>query len=179
MSRRAMSKGYNPLLIAVLSLLACGCGSHSSSPGAGQSGSGSTHRASARQNPGASAADRDMVAAVSQGGSAPPIGLKFRLETRPVVGAPAELVLALIPTPGVDISHIHGSIVPSEGLQLQSPRTFDIDAPQSGASLEQDVTVVPQRDGVLSFSASLEVDYGDTSIVRTFVIPLIAAEKAS
>jgi hypothetical protein len=175
MSRRAMSKGYNPLLTAVLSLLACACGSHSSSPAAGQSGSGSTHRASA----GATAADRDMVAAVSQAGSAPPIGLKFRLETRPVVGAPAELVLALIPTPGVDISHIHGSILPAEGLQLQSPRTFDIDAPQSGASLEQDVTVVPQRDGVLSFSASLEVDYDDTSIVRTFVIPLIAAEKAS
>ncbi len=40
-----------------------------------------------------------------------------------------------------------------------SQRTFDIDDPQDGATLAQDVTVVPQREGVLSLSAVVVVDY--------------------
>jgi hypothetical protein len=105
--------------------------------------------------------------------------MKFRLDTRPVVGMPAQLVLALIPTPGVEISHIHGSLQVAEGLQLQSPRSFDINAPQGSAPLEQDVTVVPQRNGVLSLSATLVIDYDNGSVARTYVIPLIAANNAS
>src|SRR5579871_2137040 len=42
--------------------------------------------------------DPDMVAAVSPGGSTPPISMKFRLAARPVVGAPVQLVVELIPS---------------------------------------------------------------------------------
>jgi hypothetical protein len=96
-----------------------------------------------------------------------------------VVGMPAQLVLALIPSPGIEISHIHGSLQSADGLQLQSADTFDIDAPQGTEPLEQDVTIVPQRNGVLSLNAILVIDYDDVSIARTYVIPLIAANNAS
>lgn len=161
--------------LLVPALLLCGCGSNHA-PG--------HHAASAPARSGSAGTaandsiDADMVAAVSAGGSGPPIGVKFRLESRPVVGVPAQLVLALQPTPGLEISHIHASLQPEEGLQLQSPRTFDIDDPQDGATLAQEVTVVPQHAGVLSLSAVVVVDYNAVSIARTYVIPLIAANAS-
>jgi hypothetical protein len=169
-----MRKGL-ALSLIVPSLLLYGCGS-SYAPTQQRIGASAHGKTGATPN---DSIDADMVAAVSSGGSGPPIGLKFRLETRPVVGAPAQLVLALEPTPGLEISHIHASLQPDEGLQLQSARTFDIDEPQDGATLAQDVTVVPQQEGVLSLSAIVVVEYGSTSIARTYVIPLIATAAAS
>jgi hypothetical protein len=165
-------KTLAPPTLVVLSLTLCACGS-SQGP-AGQATSPRTARHASPSVAPADSIDADMVAAVSASGSGPPIGVKFRLETRPVVGAPAQLVLALMPTPGLEISHIHATLQTDESLQLQTPRSFDIDDPQDGAILAQDVTVVPQREGVLSLSATVVVDYENTSIVRTFIIPLIA-----
>ena len=174
-----MSKGLEPLIIVVLSLLVCACGS---SKAPADAGTRSSTRTAARANTDATpndSVDADMVSAVSAGGSGPPIGLKFRLEAPPVVGASAQLVLALMPTPGLEISHIHASLEPEEGLQLQSPRTIDIDNPQDGVTLARDVTIVPQHEGVLSLTTVVTVDYEKTSISRTYVIPLIAASSAS
>ncbi len=173
-----MSRALEPLPVFALSLLLAACGSSGNSTPTSKTrtvSSAARLKASAPND----AIDADMVSAVSSGGAGPPIGVKFRLETRPVVGAPAQLVLALVPTPGLEISHIHASLQPEEGLQLQSARTIDIDSPQDGATLAQDVTVVPQQEGVLSLSATVVVDYGKTSIARTYVIPLIAARAAS
>src|SRR5579872_586075 len=154
------------LSVMLPALLLYGCGS-SHSPGDSRSGA-ATARTGTRPGPAPNdSIDADMVAAVSAGGTGPPIGVKFRLETRPVVGTPAQLVLALLPTPGLEISHIHASLQAEEGLQLQSPRTFDIDDPQDGATLAQDVTVVAQHEGVLSLSAVVVVDYNSTSVART------------
>jgi hypothetical protein len=165
-------KGIAPPMLVVLSLTLCGCGSSHGPAGQATSTHTARHAASSAS---ADSIDADMVAAVSASGSGPPIGVKFRLATRPVVGAPAQLVLALMPTPGLEISHIHASLQTDDGLQLQTPRSFEIDDPQDGAILAQDVTVVPQREGVLSISATIVVDYENTSIARTFIIPLIAA----
>jgi hypothetical protein len=174
-----MPDGLKLLMVAALSALLCACGGSNSPAGARHSRADSQHASSSKQGSKAPNTDPDMVAAVSPGGSDPPIGLKFRLDTRPVVGMPAQLLLQLNPTPGVEISHIHGSLQVAEGLQLQSAHTFDIDAPQAGTPLEQNVTVVPQHNGVLTLSATLEIDYDNGSVARTYLIPLIAANNAS
>jgi hypothetical protein len=167
-----------PLAVIVPALLLYGCGSWHS-PGDSPTGTASARTSTRPAAAPNDSIDADMVAAVSAGGTGPPIGVKFRLETRPVVGAPAQLVLALLPTPGLPISHIHASLQAEEGLQLQSPHTFDIDDPQDGATLAQDITVVPQHEGVLSLSAVVVVDYNATSVARTYVIPLIVTASAS
>jgi hypothetical protein len=120
-----------------------------------------------------------MVAAVSASGSGPPISVKFRLDTKPVVGRPAQLVLARIPTEGIENSHIHGALQAADGLLLQSAKSFDVDVASGGDVVQEQVTVVPQRDGVLSLSASFVIDYDNTSLSRTYVIPLIAVYNAS
>jgi hypothetical protein len=173
----SMPNVFKSLFVVALPLLSVACGSSTTSGSQGRAA-----RKAAQGNAAVSAADaadQDMVAGVSQGGSDPPIGLKFRLDTRPVVGMPAQLVLALIPSPGVEISHIHGSLQVAEGLQLQSAHSFDIVSPQHGARLEQPVIVVPQRIGVLSLSATLVIDYDSGSMARTYVIPLIASNSDS
>ena len=167
-----------PCTVALLAIL-CACGSSKSPPPTSQPTHKDPQRTGAAvASNGADSLERDMVAAVSPGGSDPPIGLRFRLESKPVVGAPAQLVLALIPTPGVEISHIHGALQ-GDGLQLQSSRTFDIDSPAAGGPIEQDLTIIPQHNGVLSVSATLQIDYNNGSLSRTYVIPVIAADAAS
>jgi hypothetical protein len=105
--------------------------------------------------------------------------LKFRLDARPVVGTPLQIERALVPSANSGITHIHGSLQAGEGLQLQSQRTFDINSPQDGVTLRQEVTVVPQQDGVLSLSATLLIDFDNGTLARTYSIPLIAAGHPS
>jgi len=172
-----MLNGPKSLLAVALSALMCACGSSAPSGSFGDT-HGPRHNVSAHQSQASDGLDPDMVAGVSAGGSDPPIGLKFLVDTRPIVGVPVQLKLALIPTPGAGISHIHGTLQVADGLQLQSERTFDIDALQGGAPVQQQVTVMPQRAGVLSLSATLEIDYDSGSMARTYAIPLIAANAS-
>jgi hypothetical protein len=169
-----MPNVLKPLLFAALPLALYACGSSSGPASA-------THTAPRPKSAAASAntTDPDMVAAVSASGSGPPISVKFRLDSKPVVGRPTQLVLALIPTEGIESSHIHGAFLAADGLLVQSPKSFDVDVPHGGDLVQQEVTVVPQRDGVLSLSASVVIDYENTSLSRTYVIPLIAIYNAS
>jgi hypothetical protein len=172
---------FKLLLMPLLPLpLLCACGS-SAHHFFGRSPSASAqHQAHSKTSPKApSPGDADMVAAVSQSGADTTIGVKFRLATRPVVGTPLQIVLALVPGADAGITHIHGSLQPGEGLQLQSQRTFDITSPQDGVTLTQEVTVLPQQDGVLSLSATLLIDFDNGSLARTYSIPLIAMDHAS
>ena len=163
-----------PLLFAALPVALCACGS-SNRPAAGSHPDPHPNAAPASSN----STDPDLVAAVSASGSGPPISVKFRLGGKPIVGRPTQLVLALIPSEGIENSHIHGAFQAADGLLLQSPRSFDVDVPVGGNPVQQEVTVVPQRDGVLSLSASVVIDYENNSLSRTYVIPLIAVYNAS
>ena len=168
---------YAPLVVVAALLSACGS---SGTPGAGRPGAAPAHADSRGPAPrSGEGADPDMVAAVSANGTGPPIAMKFRLQDKPTVGRPAQLVIALYAAPGIDIGHVHGSLQPQDGLQLQSERSFDIDALREGTPVQQQVTVVPQREGVLSLSASVVVDYENSSLARTYIIPLIAVDNAS
>jgi hypothetical protein len=164
-----MPNVLKPLLFAALPLALCACGSSSAPTTASHTGAHPKSAAATSNN-----TDSDMVAAVSAGGSGPPISVKFRLDTKPVVGRPTQLVVALIPAEGIESSHIHGAFEAADGLLVQSPKSFDIDVAAGSDPVLQQVTVVPQRDGVLSLSASIVIDYDNASLSRTYVIPLIA-----
>jgi hypothetical protein len=169
-----MPNVLKPLLFTALPLALCACGS-SGAPATATHTGASPRSAAASSN----SIDPDMVAAVSASGSGPPISMKFRLDTKLVVGRPTQLVLALIPSDGIESSHIHGALQAADGLLLQSPKSFDVDVASGSAPVQEQVTVVPQRDGVLSLSASVVIDYENISLSRTYVIPLIAVYNAS
>jgi hypothetical protein len=157
-----------------MALAACGQGAHQAGAAAGQ--------ASGVNGPGHKVADTldpDMVTAVSSAHSGTPLGMKFRLGARPVVGTPLQILVALIPAADVAISHIHASFQPGEGLQLQGDRNLDVNAPGAGVVIEQELSVVPQQPGVLSLNATVVVDMDGGSLARSYAIPLIASDNPS
>jgi hypothetical protein len=122
----------------------------------------------------AAGGDADMVNAATPGGPAPPIVLKFSLATRPIVGEPLQIHIALLPDAGSAIRHIYGSFTPGDGLALQSEHSFELNDLAAGVPLHQEVTVVPQQAGILSLTSTLIVDFDTGSVSRIFGIPLIA-----
>jgi hypothetical protein len=83
------------------------------------------------------------------------------------------------PASGVTITHIHVSFQPGDGLQLQSDRSLDVTDPGAGSPIQQELTVVPQQNGVLSLDATVLVDTDSESITRVYTIPLVAADNHS
>lgn len=105
--------------------------------------------------------------------------MKFRLSSRPVVGSPVHITIAIIPAKDADISHIHASLQTADGLTLESDKVLDIADSHPGEAVEQDITVLPQQPGVLSLTATLLVEMDTGSIARTYTVPLIAVPAAS
>lgn len=163
-------------IIAVATTLAA-CG-HSSA-GAGAAAGSQQQSRDAKARKAADLVDPDMVTAVSSAHSTTPINMKFKLAARPAVGTPLILTVALIPAPDVNITRIHVSFQPGDGLQLQADRTLDVSNPDSGTPLEQQLSVVPQQSGVLTLYATAVVDTDDGSLSRSYSMPIIAGDNLS
>lgn len=179
MSRPGHRRGVQIRTAAVahatcLLLCACGSGQHASL-------TGSTSPSAARPKLTLKAADSidpDMVSAVSPGGQAL-VGLKFRIKSRPVVGAPVEIDIALLPAADISITHLRVAFRAGDGLQLDTDRVMDVDDPRAGVPLEQTLSVVPQQEGVLSLGATVSIDQDSGTTVRSYAIPLIASSSTS
>jgi len=156
------------LLAAAASL--SGCGSAGSDEASGSSGG---------QAPGGArpptAAQADMVAAVSVNRSAGLVDLKFSLARRPRVGEPVEIELAL--TPMVDLERLFARFQVAEGLRLVSgEETEHLEHPAPGVPLGHKLTIVPKTDGIFYITAVVLADSDKESIARTFTIPIIAGQ---
>ena len=122
----------------------------------------------------AAAREADLVSAVSPAGSIGPVGLKFRVPEPPRVGQPLHLELVLAQQPGLDISHMLVSLQAGDGLMLESDRSIEFQSPAVGATQRIVVDLRAQQEGLLNLSATVLVDAGNTSLTRSFSIPLIA-----
>jgi hypothetical protein len=122
----------------------------------------------------AAAGEADLVSAVSPAGSVGPVGLKFRVPEPPRVNQPLRLELVLTQEPGLDISHILVSLQPGDGLVIESDRSIEFEAPAVGATQRMVVNLRAQQEGLLGLNATVLVDAGNTSLTRSFSIPLIA-----
>jgi len=118
--------------------------------------------------------EADLVSAVSAAGTIGPVGLKFRVSDPPRVGQPLRLELVLAQEPGLDISHMLVSLQAGDGLVLESDHSIDFDAPAIGATQRMVVNLRAQQEGLVSLNATVLVDAGNTSLTRSFSIPLIA-----
>lgn len=119
----------------------------------------------------------NMVSAVSSGKSTDNLQLKFELHNRPVVGQPVDVDLALIP--GRDLDRVYTTFQGSDGLEITAgSKTDEVDRPPVGVPILYTVTIVPQREGVLSVSAVVLADSSTESVTRTFSIPVIAGTGA-
>lgn len=124
-------------------------------------------------------ADADLVSAVGTGSSNSPISVKFRIGKRPQLGVPLPILVAIIPSPEAQISHLHGAFLPDAGLSLQGDRAFDATDLRAGEPLERQLTVVPLQPGVLSVNATFTLDLDNGSVSLSYAIPVIVADNSS
>ena len=183
---RAASALALAVAIGVTASLLAGCGrvggpaaSGSRAAALASGATGGNAGAADEADEAAPASDADLVSAVNAGGGAKPLSVKFRVEARPVVGQPVKILLAMIPADQGTIDHIHASLSAGEGLLMQPPTTFDLTDLKAGAAQYREVTVVPQRTGVLDLNATLLLQTDQSTEARTYSIPLIAADNSS
>jgi hypothetical protein len=161
-------------LTLLLCVLLAACSKPAPTAGAAQAKPGSAVSGSPKVG---ATADPEMVSAVSAAGnSTTPVSMKFKLESRPTVTIPVQLLISLLPAPEAAISHIRISFQAGDGLQLQSEKILDVSEPAPGMPIQHELTLMPQQNGVLDLTATVLVDTDRGSISRTYSIPLIATD---
>jgi hypothetical protein len=118
--------------------------------------------------------DADLVSAVSTAGSVDPVNLRFKVPDPPRVGQPLHLELVLSQQQGLDITHMLVSLQAGDGLDIESDHSIEFDSPAAGATQHMVVDLRARQQGLLSLTATVLVDAGNSSLTRNFSIPLIA-----
>jgi hypothetical protein len=114
----------------------------------------------------------EMVAAFSTVKSGP-VEVKFNLGSRPQVGQPTDVSVALIPAAGLE--SVSAVLQASDGLEIvDGGQIAKVIKPAAGAPLRQLVKVVPKRDGIFAVTAVVSVESGNQISSRSFSIPMIA-----
>jgi hypothetical protein len=121
--------------------------------------------------------DPDMVSAVNLAGSATNlISMRFKLAARPQATMPLQVILMLTPAADTQVDRVQLTITPGDGLLLQSSHVMDLTDFHPNTPVQQDITVVPQQNGLLTVNATILVNAEGQSITRTYTIPLIVAD---
>jgi hypothetical protein len=134
-----------------------------------------TVSASSDASPGKSVEDatRDMVAGVAAGKGAGLVDLKFRIQSRPEIGQPLTIEIALLPNTAAEL--MRATFTATEGLSV---RTSEVPAEyqqvQAGSLYRHELTAVPREQGVYFISATVMVQgSAGEDVYRNFSIPVV------
>jgi hypothetical protein len=118
---------------------------------------------------------RNMVSAVpaNKAGTVP-LQVKFEVRGRPDLGQPVDVDLMIVPLTGTT-DRVSGKVEADDGLEVvDGAQIPPADRPVQGVPIEHLIKVLPKRDGIFTFSATLTVESGGLSSSETFSMPLIA-----
>jgi hypothetical protein len=154
----------------VVGAVGCGSADEGGATAEGKAGKSQSRKGQAVD---ASKVRPDMVAAVSASTAGPPVALKFALNQRPMVGEPIDIDVALIPIS--DLTRLFVKFQPSTGLTLvKGAESPQFDSPRTGEPIHHTVTVMASVDGIYYITAAVVADAAESSLTRTFSIPVIA-----
>jgi hypothetical protein len=114
-----------------------------------------------------------MVSGVAAGRAADAVvDLKFELKSRPEVGKPLTIDVALLPTVNTDVMNI--TYLAADGLTVQpTPMPSKYERVQAGSVYRNQAIVTPKENGVFSLSAIVMVQTATGDVTRTFSIPVV------
>lgn len=168
---REMTSGRDLVVVAIFAALLTACGDNPEPVAAGAP-------ATATAKPAAPAAameeaTRGMVSGVAPGRvEDAPVDLKFDLKSRPEVGKPVTIDIALLPKVASEVMNV--TYLANEGLTVQtSPLPSRYERVQPGSVYRHQATVVPRENGVFSLSAIVMVQTDAGDVTRTFSIPVV------
>jgi hypothetical protein len=118
-----------------------------------------------------------MIEAVTVGKSTVPVGLKFEVPSRPVVGQPVPIVIAVMPqVVGSATLRVSGS----EGLNFPSDgNDVDMAAIDPAQAYKVVIPTTPTAEGVQLMGVNLTLTHDEVTETRTFSVPLIVAAASN
>jgi hypothetical protein len=174
------------VLLAAMLCAACGKGSSGdaakpSQTGQPQPASGPADAASADE---ASVQDAEkqtseMVRGVSPGKPTAPVELKFNIASKPALGVPLDIDLAVIATGSTDSMTL--SVQGSEGIEVDATTSLaSFPKSQPGALYRHKLRITPRAEGAFSVSVLITMIVpGSGPQSRSFSIPLLVGSVAA
>ncbi len=168
-----MNKGRTALLCALALLAAC----HGDATEAPQVTLSPRIKAPPAAKPGSTPAELTvgMVEAVTIGISTVPVAVKFDIPERPVVGQPAEVIIAVMP----QISADHAILTVTGSNQLPLPNgaggPIEMSSVEPTQVYRHNVKVTPTAEGVQLLGLGVSLQHDDITETRIFSVPVIVA----
>ena len=160
-------------IVLGLVLGSSGCGGSSASGSGTPAAQARKKTAHTQQSNPANRPPADMVAAVSGGKGGPPVELKFELREPPEANQILDVDIAVLPDVPA-INRISGKFQAGDGLELVEGGTLlAVDKPARGSVIRHVVQVIPKEDGIFTVNAIVSVDLADSSLSRSYSIPVI------
>ena len=133
-----------------------------------------TAPAAVKQGPTPQELTRGMVEAVTVGKSTAPVAVKFDLATRPVVGQPFDVVVAVMPQIPADPATL--LVTASAGLQpAPGGGPVDMAAVEPTQVYRHEITLIPTAEGVQLVNLSVSLKHDEITETRSFAVPVIVA----
>lgn len=113
-------------------------------------------------------------AVVASGKPGAAVDIRYDFKDKPAIGTPVELEIAFVPSAPAET--LEATLKGMEGLSLSGALTATFNNVQRGKPYMHTVTVLPETSGVFYVSASVSMTTGETSMGRTFAIPLVVGD---
>jgi len=166
-------------LSAVLLLAACHGSDSNQTPTAGPNKPAANAPAQPKRGRTPEELTAGMVEAVSVGKSSVPVTLKFDIPTRPEIGQPLDIVLAVLPKEAAANASL--TVKGSDGLQVGNG-VVEVGAVDPTEAYRTSVAVTPTTEGVQFLAVDVSLKHDDVTDTRSFSLPVIVqapAEPAS
>lgn len=118
-----------------------------------------------------------MARAVSPGKPGAAVDLKYEFGTKPEVGTPAEVTLAIVPSAPAERMDI--KITGMEGLTLAGELDKSVPSPKRGELYEHRFSLLPNQAGMYYASVTVTTETAGSQMARTFSIPLAVGDVNS
>jgi len=117
-----------------------------------------------------------MAHAVTMGSSSVPVDLKYEILSKPLVGSPIEIELAVVPKVGADSMSV--AYVASPGLTLSTDSAPAIEAVKAGKIERVKFSAVAHEATVFYVTVTATIYTAGSSSARNFAIPIIVSATA-
>jgi hypothetical protein len=155
-------------------LLLAGCSQDSApTPVVKTTPSAKSAPAPVKKGPTAEELTTGMVQAAGLGKSPMPVEVKFDLGSRPKLGQPLEINLALIPQASGGPATV--AVSATDGFDAVDGGKFDVPDVESGEVYRHTIHLTPKAEGVLIVAFNVSLKHDDVTDAKDFNIPVIVA----
>lgn len=118
-----------------------------------------------------------MARAVGDGKPGAAVELHYDFATKPEVGVPTEIQIALVPRAGA--TSLEATIAGMDGVTVAGDLRPRFDNVESGKTYEHTISLLPERAGVYYITVAVTTTLNGAPIGRTFSIPFVVGTQAA